>query len=196
MISGLSKAKEGWNNVGGFVEMKLKYLLLLLVFLASSCAYSPPEPKVWMEKGTSLSKYKIFEVLPVQNETGYVYEFDVSATLRGQLIKRLRDKGYTVRPASPEEDALLIRSSIMVLEGGSLIALFPEASYCTVRTALIDNKTGMLLGDMVTSKEFRTGGLIEGGGAGAIGLAGSEPFLLDLIAEGIVNELEKRINQN
>ncbi len=175
--------------------MKLKYLSLVLIVVVSGCMYSPPEPKVWMEKGTSLAQYKVFEVLPVQNETGEIFDFDESATLRGQLITRLRDKGYTVRPASPEEDALLIRSSIMVLEGGSLIALFPEAAFCTVRTALLDKKTGKLLGEMVTSKEFRTGGLLEEGGAGAIGLAGFEPLLLDLIAEGIVNELEKRIKQ-
>lgn len=175
--------------------MKLKYLPFVLFIVVSGCKYSPPEPKVWIEKGTSLSKYKLIEVLPVENETGNIYDFDVSATLRGQLINRLREKGYTVRPASPEEDALLIGSAITVLEGGSIITIFGEASFCTVRTTLLDKKTGNMLGEMVTSKEFRTGGLLEEGGAGAIGLAGTEPLLLDLIAEGIVIELEKRIKQ-
>jgi len=175
--------------------MNLKYLAVVLSLVVSSCVYAPPKPEVWMEKGISLAQYKAFEVLPALNETGKTFDFDVAATLTAKLIANLRAKGYAVQAASPGEEILLLRSSVMVLEEGSLITLFPEAAYCTVRTALIDKKTGGLLGEMVTSKEFRTGGLLEGGGAGAIGLAGSEPLLIDLIAEGIVNELEKRIKQ-
>ena len=176
--------------------MKLKYLAVVLSLVVSSCVYAPPEPEVWMEKGASLAQYKTFEVLPALNETGKTFDFDVGATLTAKLIAKLRAKGYSVQLAySPGEDVLLLISSVVVLEEGSLIALLPEAAYCTVRTALIDKKTGELLGEMVTSKEFRTGGLLEGGGAGAIGLAGTGPLLIDLTAEGIVNELEKRIKQ-
>ncbi len=176
--------------------MKLKYLTIVLSLVVSSCMYAPPEPEVWMEKGASLAQYKAFEVLPAQNETGKTFDFDAGATLTAQLIAKLRAKGYAVQAeTSPEENVLLLRSSIIVLEEGSLIAIVAEAAYCTVRTALIDKKTGKILGEMVTSKEFRTGGLLEDDGAGAIGLAGTGPLLLDLIADGIVNELEKRINQ-
>lgn len=174
--------------------MKLKYFTIVLSLVLWSCMYAPPEPEVWMEKGASLAQYKAFEVLPAQDDTGKTFDFDVGATLTAKLIGRLRAKGYSVQQAaSPEEDILQLRSKVVVLEEGSLIAIFAEAAYCTVRTALVDNRTGRLLGEMVTSKEFRTGGLLVEGGAGAIGLAGTGPLLLDLIAEGIVNELEERI---
>lgn len=63
------------------------------------------------------------------------------------------------------------------------------AARCTVRTALLDKKTGRLLGEMVTSK-VSTGRGVEGGiFFGPLGT------VLELVAEGIADELERRIKQ-
>jgi len=166
--------------------MKLKYLLVVLTFFVSSCASVLPEPKAWMEKGASLTHYKAFEVLPVQDETGNKARSDF---LFKQLVAKLRAKGYSVQSASAqEEETLLLRSVVVAFEVDRGVGPF-GAARCTVRTALLDKKTGRLLGEMVTSK-VSTGRGVEGGiFFGPLGT------VLELVAEGIADELERRIKQ-
>ena len=55
--------------------MKNYMILILLLLVVGGC--SGPRLMVQMEKGVSLSGYKVFEVMPVSNETGKTFEFDV-----------------------------------------------------------------------------------------------------------------------
>jgi hypothetical protein len=173
--------------------MNFKYLLILLSFALFSCVQGP-EPKVWMEKDTSLSCYKAFEVLPTQNETGKTFDFDVGGALTKQLVDKLRAKGYSVKSASDQDtETLLIKSTIVAYETGSSVAVVPRAAYCTVRSALVDKRTEKLVAEMVTSREARTGGFLLNGVVGAVALAGADNRIIESVAEGIVDELGKKI---
>ena len=67
----------------------------LFLLLLGGCV-ATGKPMVWVEKNASLTGYKVFEVIPVLNETGKTFEFDITDTLTQNLKARLRDKGYIV----------------------------------------------------------------------------------------------------
>lgn len=177
--------------------MKLKDIWVVLTLVLFGCTIAP-EPKVWMEKGATLKHYRGFEVMPAQNETGKTFDVDVAAILTEQLVSKLRAKSYTVNAEGQEpQDVLTLRSSVVKYESGS------GSAECIVRTVLIDRKTGKLLGEMVTGHSVDAaaafaGGLLIGPIWGPLNLAGSmaqSQKILDTIATGIVDELEKRIQE-
>jgi hypothetical protein len=174
--------------------MKLRYLPAVLILLALGCAVVPKQ-QVWMEKGATLSHYQVFEVLPAQNETGKTFDTDVAATLTDRLVSGLRAKNYTVNPGAVEvRDILIVRSRLVIYEPAS----GSSGAKCVVRTALIDKKTGKLLGEMLTSQSIVGAGeaLLLGGGLVHIAVSMNEiQKILDRIAASIVDELEKRIKE-
>lgn len=137
-------------------------------------------------------------MLPTQNETGKTFDVDVAAILTEQLVSKLRAKNYTVNPEGQEpQDVLTLRSSVVKYESGS------GSAECIVRTALINKKTGKPLGEFVTGHSVDAGaafvgGLLIGPIWGPLNLAASaiqSQRILDTVATGIVDELDKRIQE-
>lgn len=167
--------------------MKESSIVVFLLFLfVAGCVTS--KPMVTMEKGASLSVYKAFEVSPVLNETGRTFEFDVADTLTQNIKSKLRDKGYVVDGAVPLEEILIIKSSLLSYEPGSAFKRWLAPGFgktqATVKTLLIDKKTGGVIGEMVSAEAVSAGGLYS---------AGADKRILDAIAEGIVDEIEKKV---
>jgi len=158
-----------------------------------------PQSLFWMEKGATLTNYKIFAVLPAQNETGKTFDVDVGAILTEQLVSKLRAKDYTVHPEGQEpQDGLMLKSSIVKYESGS------SSAELIVRTTLTDKKTGKLLAELVTAHSASAGRSALGGAligplpalvGLAIGLTESQS-ILDTVATGIVDELDRRIQKH
>ena len=143
---------------------------------------------VSMVEGVSLASYKVFEVQPVLNETGKSYEFDVAGTLTQNIKSKFRDKGYLVSDeTATSEEVLIIKSILLSYDPGSALKrwLIPGfgKTQATVKTSLLDKNTGKMLGEFVSADAVSAGGLYS---------AGADKRILDAIAGGIVNEIEKK----
>lgn len=165
---------------------KLSIVLLIFAFIAG-CVTS--KPMVSMMQGVSLIGYKVFEVPPVLNETGKTFEFDVSDTLTQNIKSKLRDKGYIVSDGTvPSEEILIIKSSLLSYEPGSAFKRWIAPGFgktqATVKTSLIEKRTGKVLGELVSAEAVSAGGLYS---------AGADRRILDAIAEGIAEEIEKKV---
>jgi len=162
-------------------------VFLIFAIIMSGCVTS--KPMVSMVKGVSLAGYKVFEVQPVQNETGKTYEFNVSNTLTQNIKSKLRNKGFLVSDGTAiSEKVLTIKSSLLSYEPGSALKRWFAPGFgktqATVRTLLIDKKTGKVFGEFVSADTVSAGGLYS---------AGADKRILDAIATGIADEIEKKV---
>jgi len=177
--------RRQWRNA----NLSGKNLILayvVLIFLGGCYAATP---MVRMEKGESLATYKIFKVTSTVNETGKKFEFDVAGELTQQIKSKLKEKGYKINcETDTQEVCLVIKSRIITYEPGSVakrwILQGTGKTRATVRTFLIDNKTENIIGEIVTSEEVSGGGLFS---------AGADKWILEVIAKGITNEIDKRV---
>jgi hypothetical protein len=141
-----------------------------------------------MVEDVSLADYKVFEVPPVLNATGKTFEFDVADILTQNIKSKLGGKGYTVSDGSATlEQVVIIKSSLLSYEPGDAFKRWLAPGYgktqATVRTSLIDKRTGKLLAELVSADAVSAGGLYS---------AGADKRILDAIAEGVVDAIEKK----
>ena len=171
---------------GNYFMKKLSTIVFLsFAIIMSACVTS--KPMVYMQKDVSLAKYRMFEVAPVQNITGKTYEFDVSNTLTQNIKSKLKDKGFVVSDGTPTSgNILVIKSSLISYAPGSAVKRWFAPGYgktqATVETLLIDKKTRKPLGEFMSADAVSSGGLFS---------AGADKGILDSIATGIVDEIEK-----
>jgi len=172
----------------GEKKMKTEFIYILFIcILAGGCAAT--KPMVSMEKDVSFSNYEIFEVLPVLNETGKHFEFDVANVLTNKIKGNLQDIGYVIGKGTDKlENTLVIKNSLIIYEPGSVGKrwLLPGwgKTACTVETALIDKKTGEVICELFT---------VEAVGGGGLFSSGADKYILKMVADGIVNEIDKTI---
>jgi hypothetical protein len=164
---------------------KLTVLLILLFALIGGCAAGTPV--VSIDKDASFSGYKGVEVIPVVNETGTTFEFDVLGEITTHLKLNLTKKGYVVTDGRQSADAILvIRTYLLVYEPGSAFDRFavPGAgkTNCTIRSLLVDKKTEKTQGEILVPKEIGTGGLYS---------IGADKRILGDVAVSVVDELRK-----
>lgn len=162
-------------------------ILLFFVIIISGCVTS--KPMVSMQTGVSLTGYNVFEVQPVQNKTGKTYEFDVSNTLTQNIKSKLKDKGFMVSDGTVTSGkVLIVKSSLLSYAPGSALKRWFAPglgkTQATVKTLLIDKKTHKELGEFISADAVSSGGLFS---------AGADKGILDTIATGIVNEIEKKV---
>jgi hypothetical protein len=166
-----------------------RYLILTLFVMIAGCETT--KPMVRMEEGRSLAKYRTVNVLPVMNKTGETFELDVTAELTHYLKSRFRDKGYMIVEGSEAQGStLVVKSSILAYKPGSASKrwLFPGAgaTQLTVKTLLIDEKTGETIGEMVTAESVAGGGLFS---------VGADKSILKVVAKAIVDYIDKRAKE-
>jgi hypothetical protein len=167
--------------------MKNNIIFILLLLVVIGCAAA--KPAVWMEKGVSLSGYKVFEVMPVSNETGKTFEFDVANELTQHIKSKLKDKGYIISEEKKAvEGVLIIKSSLIVYEPGSAfkrwILTGLGKTQCTLKTSLVDKKTGKVLGEMLAAEEVSSGGLYS---------IEADKWILNVVAKSISDEIDRKV---
>lgn len=157
------------------MKEKLIILLLLPVLFAAEggCASQSVRNQL------PLSGYEALEVMPVANETGESFHFDVAAEITRHILSRLRQEGFNVAAASG--NTLVISSSLTSYE-----TQVAGTASCTVKTALIDKQTGKVL-DVITTRSS-----VSAGGLPQLGLK-TETAVLEMAAGEIVSQIEKRI---
>jgi hypothetical protein len=168
---------------------KLSTIVFLSFAIIMSGCITTSKPMVYMEKDVSLVGYKVFKVQPVINETGKTYEFNVSNTLTQNIKSELRDKGFIVSDGTiTSQKVLIIKSKLLSYAPGSALKRWFAAGFgktqATVETSLIDKKTGKVVGEFVSAETVSSGGLYS---------AGADKWILDAIATGIVDEIEKKV---
>ncbi len=153
--------------------MKKKFIVVFSLFaLIAGCA----TPTI--HEGFSMTGRETFEVLPVLNETGKTFDYDIAAELTKHIKSDLMEKELSV--TDKLENAIIIKTSITSYDIGD------TGAYCTVKTKLIDKKTQKELVEIATTKSLHVGGLES------TGLAIDEA-LLNTVADDIVFEVESRI---
>lgn len=177
---------KGMNR--GFMGNQQYWLLFLVIFFGG-CATG--KPMSWIENGTSLSNYKVFEVADVSNETGKVYDFDIVADLTKKIKLNVAHKGYLVAEDSAAgESAIVLKSSLTLYEPGSALKRWVYGGYgatqCTVISSLIDKKTGKTIGEIQVAKTISQGGLYS---------IGADIRILDIVASDIAEEIDKIIKE-
>lgn len=130
-------------------------------------------------KGATLSRYTSFEVLPVADETGGAYDFDVAAELTEKILSVLRQEGFNVGGASG--NILMIKSSLI-----SYDSLAGGTASCSVRSILIDERTDKIVDEIVVTSSVSAGGLSQ------MGLEASRA-ILEITAHDIVIQIERRM---
>ena len=166
---------------------ELTVLLVLLSVFIGGCATGAPV--VWVDKNASLSGYKALEVTPVVNETGKTFEFDVVSEITKQLKEHLIKEGYVISDDGKSgDDILVIRSYLIGYEPGNALNRLAVAgagkTHCTIKSVLVDRRTGKTQGEILVPKEIGTGGLYS---------IGADKRILGIVAEDMVDELKKKI---
>jgi hypothetical protein len=100
----------------------------------------------------------------------------------------MQSKGYRLADIVVGlENVLILKSSLTEYEPGSPIVLlaspFYGATICTVRSSLIDKRTGNALGEIIVPRT------VGGGGP----KFGADRRILEAVASDIVDEVDKRI---
>lgn len=168
---------------------KLSTIIFLSFAIMLSGCITTSKPMVSMKKGVSLVDYKVFKVQPVLNETGKTYEFNVSNSLTQNIKSKLRDKEFIVSDGTiTSKRVLIIKSTLLSYTPGSALKRWFAPGFgstqATVKTLLIDKKTRKVLGEFISADTVSSGGLYS---------AGADKGILDAIATGIVDEIEKKV---
>lgn len=163
-------------------------LISALALLVSGCATGTPT--VWLEKGSSFAGYQTIEVPPILNETDSDYEFDapeVITTLHNHMTSGFESKGYLVPDVAQEIDhALVIQTHLLLYRAGSAFGRWLGSGMgkakCTIKSVLVDKKTGHRLGEIMSAKEVSEGGLFS---------VGADSRILETVAMDVVEEVDR-----
>lgn len=149
------------------------------------------EPMVSMHQDSSLSRYTLLEVPPVTDESGQKADFDPASVVTEELRSQLAVHGLTVAAddTTAGSDALIVKSSLIAYNPGNpakaWVGMASGSAEATVKTTLIDKKSGDVIGTMITPQN-ETAGLY----GYAIPLS---RLVLKSVAKGIADDLSKRI---
>jgi len=168
--------------------MKKMFLIICLFLLfAAGCATERPMARI--EKGASLSGYKVIEVTPVLNETGKTINFEVTDALTQYIKTSLQEKGFIVAEISGgEENVIILKNQLTSYEPGSAFKRWVISGWgktqCTLKTSLIDKKSGKVIGEMVAAEEVGSGGLYS---------IGADKWILNVVARSISDEIDRKV---
>jgi hypothetical protein len=168
---------------------KLFYLFLAMILWGEGCATG--KPMIWIEKGVSLSRYKVLEVAPITNDTGKTYDFDVADTLTKTVKANLAEKGYVISEGGAGGESVLeLKGSLTLYEPGSALQRWFAAglgtTQCNVKVSLIDKKTGKLIGETQVAKAISEGGLYS---------IGADKRILTAVADDIVDAVDSKMKE-
>lgn len=161
-------------------------LVTLICFALYGCAASG-KPMTWTEEGIQFSKYKSFEISPVENKTGQTFEEDIPSKLTKLLNDQFKEEGLNIaNETSDPSEVLIVESDLIVYVMGSAFKrwLAPGAgkTQCTIKSRLLDKLTNQLVAETVAAKEIGAGGLYS---------VGAEEWILEESASEIASETSK-----
>lgn len=138
----------------------------LLVSLAAGLVLFGCSPAgksvVWQDPKASLAVDQVFVVMPVFNATGKPIEDDRLALLTALLKEQMRTNQLQVANSPPAgHEGLTVRSELLAYDvsdaafGTNLFGTHSGGTYrCTVRTLLVEQKTGRVVARIVGTREM------------------------------------------
>jgi len=180
-MSSLTNHQPIFRAVAFFVS----FFTLTHVVVAAAAA------NLWVEEGVTISSYDGFHVDSVENQTGELFEFDVTGAIGTHIKEQLNAAEMQVFPDIPaDKNSLLLRSQLTQYQVGSAlerwIGLFGPgaATTCVLRVMMFDGGSGELVGDTV---------IVQSVGGGFFGSPGAEQAILEDVAEALVATIQRRI---
>jgi len=115
-------------------------------------------PSVDLEPGVSLTGYRVFDVGPVVDESGWPFPYPIGDSLRTRLVDRLREHGLVVATRdSTGAPVLRIESRLTYFRGSSAVGLRfgggIGSSRCRLTSVLHDGATGRRLGEIRAAED-------------------------------------------
>jgi hypothetical protein len=173
----------------------------LLIALASSilvlvgCAAD--RPMVRMNKGVTLSGYRVFEVELTKNGTGKPLPDMILEKITKRLRLKLAEKGLTVHEQKGDETGVVVLRNILIsydlINPGEYAVIPGFKNECIVQAELIDKTTNQVLGEFVARGTIRPGGGLAGN---VIVLAlDLETRMIDMVAESIAEEIARQVGR-
>jgi len=139
--------------------MRCSLVALTVLLLVTGCA-TEPQPQLVTDPGVSLAGYKELEVAPAVNNTGQTFDFDFVSVFTEDLKSALQAKGYHVSNVNGSTpDALIVQCTFVTYSPGNATERMVGAgtTEATVKTTVVDKKSGKAVGDMVTTKKIGGG---------------------------------------
>ena len=134
-----------------------------VTWLALSLAACLPvgRPSVQLEPGASLSGYRVFDVRPVVDKSGWPFPYDITDSLRNELAHRLREHGYTVTTADSTRGGgggaiLGVESRLTYFQTGAAVFTLeggPGGTRCALTSVLMDAASGRRLGEIAATEQ-------------------------------------------
>jgi hypothetical protein len=165
--------------------IKLRIGAVAICLLLVSCATGTA--MTVMENREALQSYQFIEVIPVSNDTGKSFDFNVTDIITQHLKANLESKGYRLTEASPERTKVLtVESSLTEYQRGSALSRWVApgagATVCTVRSSLVDKQSGRSIGEIIVPKVVSAGGLYS---------IGADKGILEAVAIDLADEIDR-----
>ena len=117
---------------------------------------------VWQDPDASFAVYQVFVIMPVFNATGKPIADDNLALLTSLLKEQMRKNQLLVADSPPAGHGVLtVRSELLAYDvsgsvfGTNLFGTYSGGTYrCTVRTLLVEQTTGQVVGRIVGTREM------------------------------------------
>ena len=198
IISGLSYMFPDTTLAGcafSIIRTKTALALLVVFFTAATLAGCTPaaETVTSMHAVGPVPAYSALQVQPVTNDTGNASASDPAAALTEKISAELQERGYRVLNGNQApSDALIVKCSLVSYQAGdpmrAWLTVQGGQAQATVKTILIDKKSGRVLATMLTPASFA---------AGLYGYAiPPDQYVLNSVAKGIANEIDARVKNS
>jgi hypothetical protein len=130
---------------------------VVIIVSSALVACQPLRPQVSLEPGVSLKSYHLVAVGPVQDRSGYPFNYPIGDTLHVRLKDALQQDGVPLVSTGSDTTApiLFVVSSLDRFKNGALNVALPSSlgtSECVFSSRLLDGHSGRRLGEIVSSE--------------------------------------------
>jgi hypothetical protein len=134
------------------------WLLPALAVGAAAACLPVRRPSVELEPDASLTSYRMFDVGPVRDESGWRFpeEYEITDSLRSRLVERLRERGLTIAPHDSTRGAGVLRIESRLTffrSGGFGLMMEGPRTRCRLTSVLSDGATGRRLGEIRAAQD-------------------------------------------
>jgi len=142
----------------------------LIVLLFSICLFgcsSTTKPVVWTSNDIAFTDFQYFDIQPVANATGHTVMQDIPAFLTDSLKQQFMARDLQlIDHRQAENEVLIVQSEILKYKFQFWTGPPPPAGntigLCILRTRLIQQTTGQVVGEIITTNQVNVGrGMLE-----------------------------------
>jgi hypothetical protein len=166
------------------------------VLVLVGCARAD-RPMVRMDKGVTLSGYRVFEVGLTKNGTGKPLPEMILEKITKRLRLKLAEKGLTVQEQKGDETGVVVLRSTLIsydlINPGEYAVIPGFKDECIIQTESIDKTTNQVLGEFVARGTIRPGGGLAGNVT--VLVSDLETRMIDMAVESIVEEIARQVGR-